>query len=60
MDKILKESPKNYHLWSNRVTLVNMAGNFAEEIENTVKYIHHDPYNNSVWAYRFYCTTKIL
>lgn len=55
MDKILEESPKNYHLWSNRTRLVGIVGNYAEEIAKTEQYILKDLYNNSAWTYRAFC-----
>lgn len=30
MDKILDESPKNYHLWSNRIKVVDYAKNYND------------------------------
>lgn len=55
MDRILEESPKNYHAWSNRTKLVESVKNYGEEIKRTQKFIEKDCYNNSAWAYRSFC-----
>lgn len=59
IEMMLNDDTKNYHVWSYRKWVVQLIGDYTNELSFTNKMIERDVYNNSAWNHRMFYLKKI-